>query len=465
MKIGGDFFLGEFMVQYKLHTGDSLEVLKTLPDNSIDSVVTDPPYELGFMDKGWDKSGIANNVELWKEVFRVLKPGGHLLSFGGSRTYHRMASAIEDAGFEIRDQIQWIYGSGFPKSHNISKAIDKKLGVEAEVVGRQKGSLPTAGRENWKNLYDRGDGKTPDGRDYQKAVERRERIESEGIPLTVPTSDEAKKWDGWGTALKPAHEPIVFARKPIKGSVADNVLQWGTGALNIDGSRVEYGDESNPTIARYANVNAPSSAQPDWVHVNRGGRFDDSAKQSASLGRWPANILFDEEAAELLDEQSGVSKSTQRTGKRSGKEAGTFGKYIGQDEVSMGHSDSGGASRFFYVAKASPSEREAGLENMPLVRGGGMKGTEDGSLLTGSGNERNAMRANHHPTVKPITLMRYLVRLITPPDGIVLDPFSGSGTTGCATLMEGFSYIGIDLSQEYNDIAEARMKHWFDKGK
>ena len=455
------------MKEYTLHTGDSIEVLKTFSENSIDSVVTDPPYELGFMDKGWDKSGVANSVELWKEVFRVLKPGGHLLSFGGSRTYHRMASAIEDAGFEIRDQIQWIYGSGFPKSHNISKALDKRLGVEAEIVGYQKGSLPTAGRENWKNLYDRGDGKTPDGRDYQKAVERRERIESEGIPLTVPTSDEAKKWEGWGTALKPAHEPIVLARKPIKNSVADNVLLWGTGALNIEGTRVSTQDNLNGgsygktsrDVDQYFNGKKPGGA----------GEFTQPS------GRWPANIIFDEDSAQILDEQSGVSKSNPRTPSKEHHE-GTVTTFSRGSETSA-HKDSGGASRFFYVAKTSTAEREAGLESLEekyLARSNQTqaelkRGNVDFEKENNVANYNKVLpRKNNHPTVKPITLMRYLVKLITPPDGLVLDPFCGSGSTGCAAVVEGFNFIGIDLDSEYIEISRARIEHWkntFDKGK
>jgi DNA modification methylase len=439
------------MTQFTLHTGNSLDILKTMPDNSIDSVVTDPPYELGFMGKGWDKSGIANNVELWKEVLRVLKPGGHLIAFGGTRTYHRMTSAIEDAGFEIRDCIAWLYGSGFPKSLNVSKALDKLAGAEREVVGVH----------DPRSRYD-GSHRTSDKKSEHQFDKGRPNF---SMPITAPSTDDAKKWQGWGTALKPAHEPAVLARKPLIGTVADTILTWGTGALNIDGTRVPSDDGFEKAWDKPVSTNISNGSQAfsTGASAERGTHKVDISSNKPVGGRWPANIILDEEAAELLDEQSGVTKSTQRTGKRSGKEAGTFGKYTGQDEVSMGHSDSGGASRFFYTAKASKSEREAGLDGMQVqkvesdFRQGGMANPRD----TGE----YAYRVNHHPTVKPIELMRYLVRLVTPVGGVILDPFSGSGSTGCAAVSEGFYYIGVDLSQEYNDIAEARIKHWLDKNR
>jgi len=295
-----------------LTQGDCKKLLATLPDNSVDSIVTDPPYELGFMGKSWDNSGIAYSVELWSQALRVLKPGGHLLAFGGSRTYHRLASAVEDAGFEIRDQIMWLYGSGFPKSLNLK--------------------------------------------------------------------DE---WQGWGTALKPAHEPIVVARKPLIGTVATNVLTYGTGALNIDGSRVGTTD---------------------------------------ALGRWPANVIHD-----------GSEKVLE---------------YFGEPQ------------RFFYCAKASKSERNAGLEGLP----------EKGKVFNGqnaepSGNAKGSVEnkfstkpsQNFHPTVKPIALMRYLVKLVTPPNGTVLDPFLGSGSTAVAAILEGFNWIGCEMTEDYWPIIEERV--------
>lgn len=363
-----------------LYLGDCLDVLKTLPDASVDAVVTDPPYELGFMGKKWDAAGIAYNVELWREALRVLKPGGHLLAFGGTRTYHRMACAIEDAGFEIRDSIHWLYGSGFPKSKNVG--------------------------------------------------------------------------GGFGTALKPAHEPVVVARKPLAGTVADNVQQHGTGALNIDGTRVAG---EKPATTRGAGGQhgsySPLAAQ---------GRIKDDG-----LGRWPPNILLshtpecgetcaEDCAVAEMDRQSGTTESSRH---RRGTGMGFHGAASSRGVV--GHGDSGGASRFFpvfrYQAKASRSERNAGLdgfpEALPLAPNGSPNavGASRGSL--------SKPRANVHPTVKPVELMRWLVRLVTPSGGVVLDPFTGSGTTGVAATLEGFNFIGIEREPEYQAIATARIEH------
>ena len=385
---------------HTLHLGDCRTVLATLDDASIDAIVCDPPYELGFMGKAWDNSGIAYDVTVWQQCLRVLKPGGHLIAFGGSRTYHRLAVAIEDAGFEIRDQIQWIYGSGFPKSLDVSKAMDKQAGAVRDVVGTEKRTGKDVG------TYGAYAGNNT---------------------ITAPATDLAKQWQGWGTALKPAHEPAVLARKPLCGTVADNVTTWGVGALNIDGTRVATDDKKNTTIERYANKNAPSSSHPNWVHINRGGRFDEAAKQSAVIGRWPANVIFDEEAALLLGEPS----------------------------------------RFFYTAKASKAEREAGLyyEEWQDARVTGMQSDAGMPYRIENGIPTNpkappSQRANHHPTVKPLSLMRYLVRLVTPKGGKVLDPFMGSGSTGCAAVLEGFDFVGIDITPEYVAIAQKRIAHY-----
>ncbi len=263
-----------------VYHGNCLDELKNLEDNSIDAVVTDPPYELGFMGKKWDNTGIAYNVDVWRECLRVLKPGGHLLAFGGTRTWHRLAVAIEDAGFEVRDSIAWIYGSGFPKSHNISKAIDKLHGAEREVVGRNPNSRENATKAN--TLYESGTvGKT----DY----------------ITEAATDDAKKWDGWGTALKPAFEPIVVGRKPVVGTVAENVLEFGTGGLNIDATRI--GTET-VTINTFDNGAKPF-----------GDAVGEPFTSRESVGRWPANIILDETTAELLDKQSGDRKgmATQKS--------------------------------------------------------------------------------------------------------------------------------------------------------
>lgn len=362
-----------------LYLGESLEVLKTLEPNSIDAVVTDPPYGLSFMNKKWDAN--VPSMALWQAVFRVLKPGGHLLSFGGTRTYHHLVIRIENAGFEIRDQLQWLYGSGFPKSHN----------------------LP----------------------------------------------------GGLGTALKPANEPIVLARKPLsEKTVAANVLKWGTGALNIDGSRIA--SENNEhfrstvkgrTIGMTASDNRTDAGKGMFAE---GSEFEPT---NSAQGRWPANLLLDERAAEMLDEQSGVSKSTpQARNNKPSPNIAMSGANLGH--ISHGHADSGGASRFFYCAKSSRAERNRGLEGMPEQLGGSLEGGNDKRK---GDKPQLSMRANHHPTVKPIKLMEYLCRLITPPGGTVLDPFMGSGSTGVAAKNLGFRFVGIEMNPEYLEIAKKKI--------
>jgi DNA modification methylase len=381
---------------WQLYQGDCLEVLKQYPDSYFDSIVTDPPYELGFMGKKWDSTGIAYNVELWQEVLRVLKPGGYLLSFGGTRTYHRMACAIEDAGFEIRDQIQWIYGSGFPKSMDISKAIDKKAGVKREGIIKTNGAGVYIHSET-----------INDGRSKQAiANSKNKQIYETGVPVT----HEAQLWDGWGTCLKPANEPIVVARKPIsEKTIADNVLKWGTGGINIDGCRIELQEEGED---KRLGGKGTWKTEKMAKNVYKGG-YSGEGVTSSKLGRFPANVIFDEEAGKMLDGQSGISKSTGGTGEKSKQwDNGVIG-WKGQ--ATGGFGDTGGASRFFYCAKASKKER---------------------------GDSK-------HPTVKPLSLMRYLCRLITPPEGIILDPFAGSGTTLEAAILEGFNVVGIEKEHDY----------------
>ena len=401
--------------------------MKEMPDNSVDSIVTDPPYELGFMGKSWDASGIAFNIEVWQEALRVLKPGGHLIAFSGSRTYHRMAVAIEDAGFEIRDQIMWVYGSGFPKSHNVSKGIDKAAGAVREVVGFQK----------------RGNSVNTD-------------FMSGGNDITAPATEAAKQWDGWGTALKPAHEPMVLARKPLIGTVANNVLTYGTGGLNIDGSRVGIAEGDEPS----AGKRTATFGNQDTVS---GGDGSGGWEQNSS-GRWPANVIHDGS-----DEVVALFPDTKATGsgKISGFRKGGASKnavgLAGKKNAADGFSDSGSTARFFYCAKASKRDRNEGLDGFPIK----LKpyGNRDENQIpvdgdpAGSVNDKFTTQpsANHHPTVKPTDLMRYLCRLITPPNGIVLDPFMGSGSTGKACVYEGFDFIGIDQSAEYVAIAQARI--------
>jgi site-specific DNA-methyltransferase (adenine-specific) len=367
--------------------GNCLETLTTLPDCSVDSIVTDPPYELGFMGKSWDNSGIAYNVKLWAECLRVLKPGGHLLAFSGSRTYHRMTVAIEDAGFEVRDQIMWLYGSGFPKSLNVGKAIDKAAGFIGETIGSE---TVDAGMQSG-NLH---------------AGRKQNIIEREIKSL----SPEAQQWQGWGTALKPAHEPICVARKPLIGTVANNVLTYGTGALNIDGSRVEHSGDGIWGLTQNKDIGFGGGTAGNGYQT-----------QKHPAGRWPANVIHD-----------------------------------GSDEVLEGFPNEAG--RYFYCSKASKSERNAGLEGLSKsnrYKKGGVGGT--GGMRSVEDAIKAKPVANFHPTVKPLALMRYLVKLVTPPNGTVLDPFLGSGSTAVAAILEGFEWIGCEMTEDYWPIIEARV--------
>lgn len=362
-----------------LFSGGCVETMQLWPGACFDSAVTDPPYELGFMAKRWDASGVAFSVEMWSEVLRVLKPGAFLLAFGGTRTYHRMTCAIEDAGFEIRDSLHWIYGTGFPKSLNVG--------------------------------------------------------------------------EGRGTALKPAHEPIVLARKSLIGTVAANVLAHGTGALNIDACRVAAADGVTENRVTQGVNTARTSFAPAAVQRT----FAPSA-----AGRWPANVLLDEDAAAELDAQSGTLTSGGFTGNEVRTTSKTKSVYNAREapREAPREASSGGASRFFYVAKPSRRERDLGCESLPASTGGEATDREDGSAGTQNpraGAGRTGGARNIHPTVKPIALMRYLVRLVTPPNGVVLDPFMGSGTTGIAALAEGVNFVGIEKEEEYLKIAELRM--------
>lgn len=408
-----------------IYHGDCIEVLRQLPDCSVDSVVTDPPYGLEFMGKEWDKFGrdtgnhkhaekprftsdhmgkgfdkIPNTFEaglpfqrwceLWvAECLRVLKPGGHLLAFGGTRTWHRLAVAVEDAGFEVRDSIAWLYGSGFPKSLDVSKAIDKAAGAKREVIH----SFPRKGRS---------------GGILGAEVEITREV-------TVPGSDDALTWQGWGTALKPAFEPIVVARKPLTGTVAANVLEHGTGGLNIDGCRI--GSESRTFDSKGIRPGSGNYIGDDWQ----------PERSSVTVaGRWPANVVLDEDQADALDRQSGWSKSPP-VGSVCKSGTGQQPLKAATATRPNGHGDSGGASRFFYVAKAPARER-------PKV---------DGVA---------------HPTVKPLTLMRWLCRLVTPPGGTVLEPFAGSGTTIEAALLEGFRVVAVEREDDYLPLIAARLE-------
>ena len=438
--------------------GDCRDVLRTLADNSIDSIVTDPPYELGFMGKSWDASGIAYDITVWQECLRVLKPGGHMLAFSGSRTYHRMACAIEDAGFQIRDQIMWVYGSGFPKSLNISKSIEGLL------------TTGSANKTAFKHLageqVDRGDwgiakqqfthGQRDTNYDETASATRLGKLE--------PTTDEAKEWNGWGTALKPAHEPIVLARKPLDGTVANNVLKHGVGGINIDGCRVAHqseADRASTTPQGKVTSNKMAGSAPD---VDDAGRVDVDRPDTA-LGRFPANFIHDgsDEVLELFPDSKGMA--TQKSGSNIKVYGGNslYESSTTFPDVRQGFNDNGSAARFFYCAKASKKDRNEGLDEFAVGQakgGGGGIGDylDDVNSASGKYGSEKAPQRNHHPTVKPTDLMRYLCRLITPPNGIILDPFTGSGSTGKAAVQEGFSFIGIEQSAEYVEIAKARIE-------
>ena len=557
------------MEQIRLFNDDCLIAIKELPDNSVDSIVTDPPYHLtssknsnkGFMGKEWDGGDIAFRTEIWEECLRVLKPGGHLLAFGGTRTYHRMAVAIEDAGFSIRDQIMYIYGSGFPKSYNIGKAIDKIQGNEREVVSEKKGIYKIDNAN--KLVY---------GKESRKQTD-------DGYKIETITKGKSE-WEGWGTALKPAVEPLVLARKPFNGGVAENVLSWGTGGLNIDESRIPTDD----------NLNGGAYAKNPTKQKENAPSFYTSVTNKDFIqpeGRFPANVIFDEEAGKILDKQSGYSKSavfdSEKYNSISGwKTANIYGGGKDLENIS-GFNDEGGASRFFYCAKASKKDRNEGLESyielftstikllyyteknlwekedqktnlvdmdtslQKVIEEYGVQLKNDLKWNTGLyGNyimeqlqkdmtsiikmetnlttilqtlnlliEKNTKiyiqgllgemvkdikfvkdveqkntvvnitlqkmdgywqnvnlvelnkvwsirkveGKSTHPTIKPTKLMEYLIKLITPKGGVVLDPFMGSGSTGKAAIKNDFNFIGIEREKEYFDIAKARIEH------
>jgi len=535
--------------------------MKSMPENSVDTCITDPPYELGFMGKKWDSSGIAFQPDTWAEVYRLLKPGGLLLAFGGTRTYHRMVCAIEDAGFEIRDTIAWVYGSGFPKSYDISKGIDKQAGKEPVVIGK---------RTDGRYAYHFQDG---NNQFVNAENNQRKEVDSKIGLITAPATPEAQQWDGWGTALKPANEPICLARKPLsEKTIVENVLKWGTGGINIDDCRIELNGEI-----------VPINMLEDWSGFGELKRPDYKPTQNTQ-GRFPANVIMDEEAGRLLDEQSGERTGCKPHYVKASDDAIANAKSKGWGTITApdkfaGFDDKGGASRFFYTAKASRRERNAGLDSyvtmkynmdksilgglswkdvstvavqllkratsdmeavsfsigesgesitaqchkdslsiisteiskiieskilnslMPsrisefivdanyVMENGGnhvmsVENSSQSQMNSGISQERATLlmdavknviselllrineegtwkdASNFHSTVKPVSLMRYLCRLITPPNGTVLDPFMGSGTTGCAATLEGFDFIGIEQDAEYIEIARRRIEYW-----
>jgi DNA modification methylase len=409
-----------------LRRGDMLDVLPAMEADSIHAVVTDPPYHLtglptnrlglkltgagnprtvGFMNKAWDGGDIAFRPETWAAVLRVLRPGGYLLAFGGTRTFHRLACAIEDAGFEMRDTIAWLYGSGFPKSLDISKAIDRAAGAEREVVGVKRNNKADSGTHTYAAL----------GAFQQTATSE----------ITAPATDAARQWSGWGTALKPAMELICVARKPLsERTVAANVLRHGTGGINVDACRIETSDGYTQNAVTQGINTAQTSYAPAVVR---------RTFEPASLGRWPANVVHDGSADVLRgfpETASGVDRG----------ERGVGGIWSPSSGVPCGpqYGDSGSAARFFYTAKADKGDRADSRH--PTVKG-----------------DRADSR---HPTVKPVDLMRWLVRLVTPPGGTVLDPFAGSGTTGEAAMLEGFDAILIEREAEHAADIAHRQRRW-----
>ena len=420
-------------MDFKIIHGDALEVLRGMEANIVDAVVTDPPYGIAFMGKKWDYD--VPTTELWAECLRVLKPGGHLLAFAGTRTQHRMAVRIEDAGFEIRDMIAWVYGSGFPKSLDVSKAIDKAAGAEREVLGTVDPRGAFDGRER-KSAAINTNWRGAEGRDDVRDLSKKD--------VTAPATEAARQWQGWGTALKPALEPITMARKPLVGTVAANVLEHGTGAINVDGCRVETTENLNG--GRYSD-----NKQGDDGNSYGSGINERSAKDYMQpAGRWPANLIHDgsdEVLAAFPDSNgSGPARKLNRSAKP--EQQGWGMNKTASDVVSLRDAGTGSAARFFYCAKASRKDRNEGLTD---------PGPQSQHGTTLRKVENTATTGNNHPTVKPTELMRYLVRLVTQPGGTVLDPFTGSGSTGKAAVLEGFEFIGIEREAEYVAIAEARI--------
>lgn len=434
---------------YKLYQGSMLDMLDTIEENSIDSIVTDPPYELNFMGKGWDNAGVSFQPDTWKKCYEVLKPGGYLLAFGGTRTFHRIACAIEDAGFEIRDTIMWLYGSGFPKSMNIGLAIDKKNGVD-----NRTGNIKTDGKatNSGSNCYNCNNGK-----DNSMKPEYEERIAT-------------NKWRGWGTCLKPSYEPIIMARKPFKGACSNNVLKYGVGGINIDECRVGNEERTYKGCGK-SNVG--------FI----GGSFENGSKENIEYnvnGRFPANTILTYDETDFDEVCGGFpdTKAKQTKGSDNRKNKGNSMFIDGIHNELNSYNDSGSASRYFYCAKASKKDRDEGLDDFDSKQGHAKgNGLDRVCEFCGVSQLTPELchcetkswvakpRKNVHPTVKPCDLMQYLVRLVTPNGGTILDPFNGSGSTGKAVMYENkerdkdYKYIGIELTEDYLPISKARIEY------
>ena len=431
--------------EYKLYEGSMLDILEIIEPDTIDSIITDPPYELNFMSKNWDNSGIAFQKETWERCYEVLKPGGYLLAFGGSRTFHRIACAIEDAGFEIRDTIMWLYGMGFPKSLNIGLAIDKKNGVESIDTGIQSpNARPNCDKTN--TLYESG---------------------TVGKDFTIKKA--TNEWEGWGTALKPSFEPIIVARKPFKGSLVDNVIEYGVGGINIDECRVKTDEELRRTTGGFCS-------KSDIFHNDDKYKINTFETTDKLDGRFPANTILTYDETDY-DYVCGGFPITKDYGGETKTVPKNDIRFNASKEVRITrYNESGSASRYFmnckytgkdeefrryiYTPKASKKDRDEGLEEFEDIDGGSYQFIQDGSL-----DGKIPVRKNTHPTVKPTELMQYLVRLVSPPGSTILDCFNGSGSTGKAVMYENkernknYKYIGIELTEEYLPIAKARIEY------
>lgn len=439
---------------YELYKGKMQDVLSTFEENSVDSIVCDPPYELNFMGKGWDNSGVAFQPDTWKHCFDVLKEGGYLLAFGGSRTFHRIACAIEDAGFEIRDTIMWLYGSGFPKSMSLSKGIESK-GKLGNTGTRNKRKIEQFCNTEEYNLKQTNNGAM-----------------SEIIETTrkkyIPNTELAEKWSGWGTCLKPAYEPVIVARKPFKGSLVDNVIKNGVGGINIDECRVAFENTpnpaTNPLYRKQANYKLPEKGQQSNGAVS----FTSSKNDVSELGRFPANVIltydetdFEEVCGGMPDTKSTTTTTMPNLSDKNA-ESGIYSKLNAERiEHLGGFNDSGSASRYFYCAKASKKDRNEGLDLFEE------KQKPEYCLQYHNVVKRNEMvtRKNIHPTVKPVELMQYLVRLVTPKGGTIMDCFMGSGSTGKAVMFENrernanYKFIGVEMTEEYLPICHSRIDY------
>lgn len=421
---------------YKLYQSNMLDMLEVIEPNTIDSIITDPPYELNFMGKGWDNSGIAFQPDTWKKCYEVLKPGGYLLAFGGSRTFHRIACAIEDAGFEIRDTIMWLYGSGFPKSMNIGLVLDKKNGVESKIVGNGKSGISS------------------------RAYQSEETTTAGNYEIKQATNE----WAGWGTALKPSFEPIIVARKPFKGSLIDNVIEYGVGGINIDECRVGNEELHNSYAG---NKNTGFTSGDERNEKGKGMFAGNKIGETIVNGRFPANTILTYDETDFEEVCGGFPKNQKPAGNKkevqySNKEYNNSSYMINYTHNPKILGDNGGsASRYFYCAKASKKDRDEGLDDF-----------EDGNITDGRKAisdrpylRKETPRKNTHPTVKPTELMQYLVRLVSPDGATILDPFNGSGSTGKAVMYENrernknYKYIGIELTEEYLPIAKARIEY------